>query len=117
MANAANEKIRKPAGARGQGRKKGVPNKITTELREFWRDIIDRQRKTIEKKLAQLAASDPDKYLSRIMDAHEYVIPRLARTEISGPDNGPICVIALPSVADTSEKWEQLAKGNQHGSS
>ena len=80
----------------GPGRPKGVPNKITTDLREFWRNILERQLPVIEEKLAKLAATDPDKYLSRIMDAHEYVIPKLARTELSGIDGGPVQIARDP---------------------
>lgn len=76
----------------GPGRPKGVPNKITTDLREFWRNILERQLPVIEEKLAKLAETDADKYIARIMDAHEYVIPKLARTELSGIDGGAVQV-------------------------
>ena len=63
------------------------------------------------------AKNDPARAFDQYFGALEYVTPKLNRTELSGPDGGPVCVVALPNIAENSEKWEQIAKESQHGRS
>lgn len=70
---------------------------------------------------------DPGEVAARRLetDTRKWVLARRApkkygdrvQTEISGPEGGPVCVVALPGVAETSEKWEQMAKESKDGRS
>lgn len=76
----------------GPGRPKGMLNKKTLEMREFWKNIVEGQQETIAAKLAELAENDAAKYLSTILAAQEFFAPRLSRAEMTGADGGPVQV-------------------------
>ncbi|NBV87791.1 MAG: hypothetical protein EBS01_16320 [Verrucomicrobia bacterium] len=70
------------------GRKAGVPNKSTRDVREaiaeFARANVDQMSEWLE------AIPDPARRLDLYLRAIEYHIPKVARTEITGPDGGPV---------------------------
>lgn len=61
------------------GRAKGTPNKITTEIREFYKELIENNLEQIETDLKEL---NPKERIEILIKLSEYVVPKLARTEI-----------------------------------
>lgn len=80
---------RRPPAA-GIGRKKGVPNKITREVREVLRLAIDGCSDDVAAALKQLITDDPAQGLRCYAMLAEFVIPKLGRTEVIGDGGGPV---------------------------
>ena len=99
MANAGHfkkvDKRRKP----GPGRPKGLPNKTTVLAREAITRFVDGNADRLQGWLDQIAAEEgPKAAFNCFSDLLEYHIPKLARTENTGPDGGPqeMIVSCLP---------------------
>ena len=88
------------------GRVKGVPNKATKNAREAIAMLVDGNTHRLEGWLDEIAAKDPEKAWRCMMDVIEYHIPKLARTEHTGEDGGPLkaavtlTVVGVPPRAD-----------------
>lgn len=87
----------KVGGARpGAGRPKGTPNKVTKAFRETINDLLESNSENVAKWLQQVADGvgdkepAPEKALDLLAKLAEYAAPKLARTEITGPDGGPM---------------------------
>lgn len=72
------------------GRKLGVPNKSSRDVREaiaeFARANVDQMSEWLE------AIPDPARRMDLYLRAIEYHIPKVARTEITGADGGPVAM-------------------------
>jgi hypothetical protein len=73
----------------GGGSRQGVPNRATTDVREAIALIAQRNVGNFENWLGKVAAEDPGKAADLYLKAIEYHIPKLARSEQTGPDGGP----------------------------
>lgn len=95
------------------GRRKGTPNKATTDVREAIASLLQRNVGNFSVWLGQVANGiqqpsesgddeatkvkwllrpDPGKALDLAMGMAEYHIPKLARTEVTGEGGGPLQV-------------------------
>jgi len=74
----------------GGGSRQGVPNKTTVDVREAIALIAQRNVVNFENWLNQVATEDPGKAAELYLKAIEYHIPKLARTEQTGPNGGAI---------------------------
>jgi len=81
-------------GRKTGGRQPGSPNKTTREFRQVVHDLLQANRNNYATWLAQVAGNDPGKALELVAKLAEYAAPKLARTEITGKDGGPITVFA-----------------------
>ena len=72
------------------GRKAGVPNKSTTELKQAIAAFTSRNSDKIDQWLNEI--DDPAKRLDLYFKALEYSMPKLARTELAGDKENPIIV-------------------------
>ena len=82
-------------GNAGKGRVKGVPNKATSSAREAIAAFVDANTEKLQGWLDQIAATDgPKAAFQCLMDVLEYHIPKIARTEVTGKDGGPVVVQA-----------------------
>jgi len=72
------------------GRKAGVPNKSTTELKEAIAAFTSRNADKIDMWLNEI--DDPAKRLDLYFKALEYSMPKLARSELVGDKEQPISV-------------------------
>jgi hypothetical protein len=82
------EIVKKRAKPPESGRKKGVTNKTTAELKAALAAFASRHVDEMSKWL--LEVEDPAKRIDLTLRAMEYALPKLARTEQVGEDGGPI---------------------------
>ena len=77
----------------GPGRPKGKPNRKTEEAKAVALSFL--QRRTVEEIEAlweQAKAESASKAMSMWLTSQEFVIPKLGRTEVSGPDGEPLTI-------------------------
>lgn len=74
----------KPGERRG-GRQKGVPNKITTDVRMAFAELLQGRMGKLGGWIDKVAETDPGRAADLLMRAAEYHIPKLARSEIATP--------------------------------
>ena len=85
-------KTRKKAG----GRSAGTPNKVTAQAREAIAMFVDGNAHRLTEWLDQVANGNEDtkpnpaKAFELFQSVVEYHVPKLARTEITGKDEGPV---------------------------
>jgi hypothetical protein len=87
-------KIRKKAG----GRTVGTPNKVTAQAREAIAMFVDGNAHRLTQWLDDVANGIPEadikpnpaKAFELFQSVVEYHVPKLARTEITGKDDGPV---------------------------
>ena len=68
------------------GRAKGVPNKVTRDVREAYQNLVELNLENMSLWLMSVAADNPEKAMQLMLSLSEYVIPKLARQEITGKD-------------------------------
>jgi hypothetical protein len=71
-----------PKGNKFAGSRKGIPNKTTTEIREAYQLLIESNLDNLTTWLKRIAAKDPERAIRILADLSEFVLPKLARTEI-----------------------------------
>lgn len=70
-----------------EGRKKGIPNKTTKQVREAYQRLTEANLDNMSIWLSQIASEDPAKAMDLMLRLSEYIIPKLARQEVVG-NNG-----------------------------
>jgi hypothetical protein len=93
------------SGKRRGGRKAGIPNKTTAQAREAIALFVDGNAHRLAEWLDKVADGipkadikpNPAKAFELFQSVVEYHVPKLARTEITGADEGPIEMVV---------KWE-----------
>jgi hypothetical protein len=68
------------------GRPRGIKNKNTIEIKEAYKKLLEDNLDNMSTWLADVAADDPDKAINLMLKLSEYIIPKLARQEITGAD-------------------------------
>lgn len=63
------------------GRQKGTPNKITSELRESLKEILEDNITSVNKWIKETAKTDPGKAVDLWAKLADFAIPRLSRVE------------------------------------
>lgn len=85
----------------GMGRPKGSPNKATAAVREAIAVFAEGNAHKLQQWLDDVAMGsggnrpDPAKAADLYLRAIEYHIPKLARTEMTGVDGGPVQVSGI----------------------
>ena len=82
----------------GPGRPSGPPNKRTVEARQAIAMFVDNNSHRLEHWLTSVAEGDPKhdikpnpaKAFEMFQSVVEYHVPKLARTELTGADQGPL---------------------------
>ena len=80
------------------GRSAGVPNKVTAQAREAIALFVDDNAPRLAQWLDAVANGDPEndikpnpaKAFELFQSVIEYHVPKLARNEVTGPDEGPV---------------------------
>ncbi len=73
---------RKPPNA-GKGRVKGVPNRITRDLRKTIKELVETNMPLAQESLDIVRALDPARYVELILKFAEFTVPKLNRTELA----------------------------------
>ena len=68
------------------GRPKGKPNKTTVEIREAYQRLVEDNLTNMSLWLADVAAENPEKAMDLMLKLSEYMIPKLARQEVTGAE-------------------------------
>jgi len=76
----------------GPGRPPGMANKVTTQAREAIARFADGNALRCQVWLDQIAETSPLDAMRVYIQLLEYHVPKLARTEVTGPAAGPIIV-------------------------
>lgn len=75
------------------GSRKGRPNKATANAKEAIARFVDGNAERLNSWLDQIEAADgPKAAFQCFIDLVEYHVPKLARTEVTGPDGGALIV-------------------------
>ena len=95
------------------GRKKGVQNKTTRDIKEAYRQLIEDNISNLTKWMERIAADNPEKAIRILSELSEYVLPKLARTDITSGDKpiNPILNITVDS-NETSDTLKKLRDGS-----
>ena len=91
-----------PKGVKAGGRVAGTPNKATADARQAIALFVDANAHRLTKWLDSVADGDPEndvkpnpaKAFELFQSVIEYHVPKLARTEVTGKDGGPVVVAA-----------------------
>jgi hypothetical protein len=93
------------------GRPKGAKNKSTEAIRQAYQKLTEDNLENMSLWLAQIAADNPEKALDMMIKLSEYVIPKLARTEVTGQDGEDLFKNIKfefgPSVNDKDERLDE----------
>ena len=68
------------------GRKPGTKNKATKQIREAYQKLTEDNLDNMNRWLQQVSHEDPAKAMELMLKLSEYIIPKLARQEITGQD-------------------------------
>lgn len=63
------------------GRPKGVENKVTKDIKEAYKNLVEANLENMTIWLQKVADENPEKAIYIITTLSEYVLPKLARTE------------------------------------
>jgi hypothetical protein len=103
-------------GTKTGGRKAGTPNKATQAAREAIGAFVDGNAHRLQEWLDRVADGvkdedgsyvvkpDPERAFGLFQSVIEYHVPKLARTEMSGPDGGPVNVVGTFNVNFRSKR-------------
>jgi hypothetical protein len=69
-----------------KGRPKGKPNKTTAEIREAYQKLVEDNLTNMTEWLKQVADQNPERAMDLMLKLSEYMIPKLARQEVTGAD-------------------------------
>lgn len=93
------------------GRPKGKPNNVTIEVREAYQKLTEDNLGNMSLWLAQIAVDDPAKAMDLMLRLSEFIIPKLARTELTGNDGDDIFKNIKfqfgPDINDTENRIEE----------
>jgi hypothetical protein len=68
------------------GRPKGTLNRATKQVREAYQNLVEMNLDNMTMWLSQVAAENPEKAMQLMLQLSEFIIPKLARTELTGQD-------------------------------
>lgn len=68
------------------GRKAGSANKSTAAIREAYQNLLEDNLDNMNRWLAIIGDKDPKGAVELMIKLSEYIVPKLARTEVTGND-------------------------------
>jgi hypothetical protein len=98
-ANYVRKYIRKPPSA-GIGKAKGTRNTVNQSVREIFQEFVYRNASTAQELYEKVSKKDPAKALQILTNLADFVLPRLARTEVV-PSGDPL--VSLNPITDAAQ--------------
>ena len=89
------------------GRPKGIKNKTTENIKQAYQKLLEDNLDNMSTWLADIAAEDPDKAVNLMLKLSEYIIPKLARQEVTGADGGDLFKNIKFEFGDNVEKGNE----------
>ena len=93
------------------GRPKGSKNHITQDIRRAYQELTEANLDNMTTWLAQIAAEDPARAMDLMLRLSEYIIPKLARQEVTGLDGEDLFKNVKfefgPGINDEEERTEE----------
>lgn len=86
------------------GKRKGTVNKATKDIKEAYRMLIEDNIPNLNRWLAEIAKKNPEKAINILSNLSEYVIPKLARTELTGENGGEVKLRTTIKFSDGSNR-------------
>lgn len=72
------------------GRRHGAKNAATRDVRKGFQLLMECAVPELQSWLRRVAKKDPARALVIVKDIAEFCIPKLSRTELTGPQGGPV---------------------------
>ena len=72
--------------ANRNGRPKGARNKTSNRIREAYQNLVEMNLENMSEWIGTIAADDPARAMDTMIKLSEYIIPKLARQELTGND-------------------------------
>ena len=73
-----------------EGRPKGSLNKKTNDIRKAYKEFIEDNVDKFQEWIEQVAEKNPAKALELVSGLSDFVLPKLARTEVVGDEEQPL---------------------------
>ena len=87
-------------GIKTGGRVKGAENKITKEIKQAFKELVEMNLGNITKWMSEVAKENPAKALEFMHSFAQFNVPMLARTEHVGDKDNPL-VTTIKIIDDT----------------
>lgn len=88
------------------GRPKGASNKDTRKIKDAFHMLLENNLDNMTEWLGKIAAKDPVKATELMLRLSEFIVPKLARTEVTGSD-GEDLLKNVSFTFNTANKNEQ----------
>lgn len=75
-----------------EGRPKGSLNKKTNDIRKAYKEFIEDNVDKFQEWIEQVAEKNPAKALELVSGLSDFVLPKLARTEVVGDEEQPLSI-------------------------
>ena len=93
------------------GRPKGALNKTNKEIREAYQQLVELNLVNMTQWLGTIAEENPEKAMQLMLNLSEFIIPKLARTELTGQDGDDLFKNIKfefgPDINNTTEREEE----------
>lgn len=81
---------RGPLDARNVGRVEGTKNRVTQNIRKAYQDLVEGNLDNMSQWIGQIANENPKEAMELMIKLSEFVIPKLARTELTGANGDDV---------------------------
>ncbi len=81
---------RGPLESRNVGRMEGTKNRVTQNIRKAYQDLVEGNLDNMSQWIGHIANENPKEAMELMIKLSEFVIPKLARTELTGANGDDV---------------------------